>query len=292
MRWSNFISFCFLFLLFSCKKTGEGTAEVLNQWLGKKIIFPSELYFTIQNKDTIWDIMENKSSYSVLCYVDTAGCTSCKMQLQQWDRLIREMNSLSLEKIFLRFIIYPKNIKDVTYFLKSSNFNHPVCLDYDDIFNKINKLPLNDAFRTFLLNKDNDIVAIGNPIYNSKVKELYLNIIQEKSMSFTKQKGTSITTVLLSNRLFKLGTFSWQQPQTATFSFKNTGTLPLVIQDVSTSCGCTTVEYDPKPVQPGGSLDIQVTYKAEHPEHFDKTVTVYCNAEDSPIVLKIQGNAE
>ncbi|MCS3168053.1 DUF1573 domain-containing protein [Bacteroides fragilis] len=40
------------------------------------------------------------------------------------------------------------------------------------------------------------------------------------------------------------------------------------------------------------SLDIIVTYKADHPEHFNKTITVYCNSSVSPLRLKIMGNAK
>ncbi|WP_373726842.1 DUF1573 domain-containing protein, partial [Bacteroides heparinolyticus] len=36
----------------------------------------------------------------------------------------------------------------------------------------------------------------------------------------------------------------------------------------------------------------EVSYKAEHPEHFNKTITVYCNAEISPLVLQINGDAK
>ena len=34
------------------------------------------------------------------------------------------------------------------------------------------------AFQTFLLNKNNKVMAIGNPILNPKIKELYMKIIQ------------------------------------------------------------------------------------------------------------------
>lgn len=33
-------------------------------------------------------------------------------------------------------------------------------------------------FQTFLLDRNNRVIAIGNPIYNPKVKELYLKIIK------------------------------------------------------------------------------------------------------------------
>ncbi|MEL5893774.1 DUF1573 domain-containing protein [Bacteroides sp. GD17] len=73
---------------------------------------------------------------------------------------------------------------------------------------------------------------------------------------------------------------------------KNIGNKPLVIEDMNTSCGCTAVEYSKEPALPGKEIALNVTYKADHPEHFNKTITVYCNADTSPIVLKISGNAK
>ena len=52
------------------------------------------------------------------------------------------------------------------------------------------------------------------------------------------------------------------------------------------------MDYSKELVQPGNETVLNVTYKAEHPEYFDKTITVYCNVETSPIVLRITGNAE
>lgn len=61
---------------------------------------------------------------------------------------------------------------------------------------------------------------------------------------------------------------------------------------ISASCGCITVEYLKEPIRPGQKLNLRIKYKAEHPEHFDKTVIIYCNAEGSPFRLKISGNAK
>ena len=36
----------------------------------------------------------------------------------------------------------------------------------------------------------------------------------------------------------------------------------LVIQDVTTSCGCTKVSYSKEPVRPGAPLELTVTYEA------------------------------
>ena len=71
----------------------------------------------------------------------------------------------------------------------------------------------------------------------------------------------------------------------------NTGSKVLVIQDIVTSCGCTKVEYDKEPVRPGGTLEVKVVYEADEPGRFNKSVTVYCNAENSPLRLSIKGEA-
>lgn len=133
---------------------------------------------------------------------------------------------------------------------------------------------------------------IGNPILNPKIKELYLKIIRGNDIVSTAGKGITQTKVHIDVSFLHLGNFDWQEEQKATFILKNVGDKPLVIQDVATSCGCTTVAYSKEPALPGKEIALEVVYKAEHPEHFDKTITVYCNTENSPLVLKISGDAK
>lgn len=70
------------------------------------------------------------------------------------------------------------------------------------------------------------------------------------------------------------------------------GSIPLVINDVTTSCGCTVVDYPKQPILPGKSDTLHISYQAEHPGHFNKTISIYCNTTSSPILIKIKGNAE
>ena len=61
---------------------------------------------------------------------------------------------------------------------------------------------------------------------------------------------------------------------------------------VITSCGCTKVKYSKEGIRPGEKAELIVIYEAEKAEHFSKTVTVYCNADNSPLRLKISGDAK
>ncbi len=75
------------------------------------------------------------------------------------------------------------------------------------------------------------------------------------------------------------------------FVFKNTGAEPIIINNVKSSCGCTTPNWTNKPVRAGETGNINVVYHTKgRPGNFHKSITVYSNAENSPTVLKISGN--
>lgn len=74
-----------------------------------------------------------------------------------------------------------------------------------------------------------------------------------------------------------------------TFEFKNTGNTPLVITNVSSSCGCTVPKKPEEPIQPGETGEIQVKYDTKRVGPIRKTITVYSNAEEPAKSLKIKG---
>ena len=81
--------------------------------------------------------------------------------------------------------------------------------------------------------------------------------------------------------------------QTTTFIFKNTGTTPLILNDVRASCGCTTPKWTRDPVAPNGSGEITVSYDPKNrPGSFNKSVTVGSNAENSSVMLTISGEVQ
>lgn len=273
-------------LFYSCKKTEkEKINHLIDKWNNQEIVYPADLRFTTLGRDT--NYLHN-SEYTIVTYVDSIGCISCKLQLVQWRRLITQLDSI--ENTSVLFFLHSKDRERIDYILKKENFTHPVCIDEEDAFNKLNHLPEEMAFQTFLLDKNNKVIAIGNPVHNSKVKELYLKIIMGDKAP---QKGVKIQTdVACSNAIIDMGKFDWHQEQKTTFTLMNIGNSLLFVTDVITSCGCTTVDYCKEPVRPGNSVELKVRYKADHPEHFNKTITVYCNAATSPLKLRITGSAE
>jgi hypothetical protein len=64
-----------------------------------------------------------------------------------------------------------------------------------------------------------------------------------------------------------------------TFEFTNTGTAPLIVQDVTPSCSCTKVEWDKFPILPGQKGHITLGVKTgELTGVFNKSVYIRSNA--------------
>ena len=87
------------------------------------------------------------------------------------------MDSVCNKDIPFLFFFQPKDNQELRRILKIDNFSLPVCIDTKDRFNKLNHFPSDMMFQTFLLDKDNKVVVIGNPIHNLKVRDLYLQKI-------------------------------------------------------------------------------------------------------------------
>lgn len=75
------------------------------------------------------------------------------------------------------------------------------------------------------------------------------------------------------------------------FVFTNVGKSPLIIHQASASCGCTIPEYTLKPIMPGKTGKISVTYngKGRRPGVFRKSITIHNNGKQTPVRIYIEG---
>lgn len=287
----KYIIILFCFLLFSCNGNNKkAISSVLECWEQREVLFPTNPTFTIQGKDTI-DFPIN-SKFRVVSYIDSIGCTSCKLKLDEWKMFISHVDSL-FEPYTVQFLFFftpkNKNRNEIYRILSYNKFTYPICIDEFDSVNKINKFPSEMNFQTFLLDRSNKVIAIGNPVHNLKIKELYLKILSGEVPTLSDEELQ--TNIKWEQMSVDIGTFNRVQEQIIDFELSNIGKELLIIKGVTASCGCTTVEYSKEPLPSGKTLTLKVKYKADHPEYFNKTITVYCNAKGSPFTLKISGNA-
>jgi hypothetical protein len=70
------------------------------------------------------------------------------------------------------------------------------------------------------------------------------------------------------------------------FRFKNTGTKPLVISNVTAGCGCTVPETPKKPYQPGETGEIKASFNSSGKVGSQsKQVNVFANVEPAMTTL-------
>ena len=150
--------------LCSCQESREeAMLRLVNEWNGKEVKFPSRSVFTIQGKDTV-DFEFQDADYKVVTYIDSVGCTSCKLQLPRWKELMAEVDSLTDGNVSFLFYFHPKDVRELRYLTRRDGFTYPVCFDKEDELNRLNHFPTDMLFQTFLLDKDNKVVAMGNPV--------------------------------------------------------------------------------------------------------------------------------
>lgn len=83
------------------------------------------------------------------------------------------------------------------------------------------------------------------------------------------------------------------EPVRHTFSYTNTGNSPLAILWAKASCGCTTPEYQRKPLKPGEKADIKVTFNPKgQAGEVNKDIRIRFrngNGKSEEIVLHLKG---
>lgn len=163
-----------LVMLGACTKRSKQRA-VVEEWVGKELIMPDELTFQIQDIPINYDF--NNADFKIVTYIDSTGCTNCKMKLPLWDKVINELKVDVDTDVNFLMIVGSNDLGGVKRILRENNFNHPVSLDTLNMFDKTNGLPQNEEYHTFLMNRNNQVLTIGNPVTNPKLLRLYKNII-------------------------------------------------------------------------------------------------------------------
>ena len=98
--------------------------------------------------------------------------------------------------------------------------------------------------------------------------------------------GTPVIT--FANVTHDFGTIDEGEKVASVFKFSNTGDADLVLTSVLTTCGCTVSKFSKKPIPPGGSGTIEITYDStDRRGKQTKTITVQSNAENKIMILRI-----
>ena len=118
-------------LLSSCSNLEKKRQVVsaIEQWIGKELLYPNSTIFTIQGVDTLDNAFLEEYSYTIVSYVDSIGCTSCKLQLNRWNIFMQEVDSISKKE---KFLLIVSLCSCHLYWYEDNGYNH-----IDPIFRRV-----------------------------------------------------------------------------------------------------------------------------------------------------------
>lgn len=118
--------------------------------------------------------------YSFIIYVDSMSCTDCILKtLDKWTTYLETLHN---ENIAFNPIFAPssRTLKSFIYKAKAVKVPYNIYIDSTFILEKNNPSIFHNKFlHTFMLDSANNILVVGNPTQNIKVKYLINNILQK-----------------------------------------------------------------------------------------------------------------
>lgn len=148
------------------------------------------------------------------------------------------------------FCFQSKSEKELLNILKRDNFNNSVFIDKESKLDSIYHFSRDLNYQCFLLNKENEIVLVGNPALNPQIWDLYRKFIVKGEKK--KENVQAVRTIAkIEPEIVEVNDLKLKKESIIEITIINMGNAPLLIYDIATSCGCTIPEWDSHPVPKG-----------------------------------------
>lgn len=132
----------------------------------------------------------------------------------------------------------------MSYIIKRDSYDYPVYLDKGNSFGIINGISENTSFHSFLLDKYNNVLAIGNPVLNNKITSLYKSIISGERTVSISHEGV----IKVNKHNIDLGSVPSENEITKQFQIHNEGNDTVYIRNILSSCHCTDAIVHSTPI--------------------------------------------
>ncbi len=116
---------------------------------------------------------------------------------------------------------------------------------------------------------------------------LSLSVLAISTIAMAQQKSTDVA--VFDNEVIAMGNIEQGTPKTVTFTVKNVGKAPLIIETAQPTCSCTIGDYTKSPIAPGQTGVITATYNAAAAGSFEKHMNVKFAGYDDNRSITIKG---
>lgn len=168
----NFGLFLLLLTLFSCNQNDIG--KQVKNFVGTKITIPENLQGNFMGRDTLLLIPD--APMRMIVWFDSLGCSSCQInRMREWNDIVLYADRIG--EVFDPVFVFSPKVADrysIRIALRTVFFDHPVYIDEAGLFPKNNpQIPSDNRMHTFLIDADNQVVLVGNPVKNATLWDLY-----------------------------------------------------------------------------------------------------------------------
>ena len=99
------------------------------------------------------------------------------MHLHKNKEALRTLSDRAGTEVDFLCIVCPNNLDELRRIKKTENrSNLKILVDTRDSLNRLNSLPEVDGLRTFLVDRNNQVLGVGDPAVNPQIMRLYTSI--------------------------------------------------------------------------------------------------------------------
>lgn len=122
--------------------------------------------------------IKKTNSFTIITYINVS-CASCLAEISKWNTFYKKINK---DQTNIEMICYSKdNFEYFKFLCETKQINDTKNIFYLDrkrIFEENNSfLDLKNSDQTVLLNKNNNVLAGGNPLHSAEIEAKYINIL-------------------------------------------------------------------------------------------------------------------
>lgn len=156
----------------------------LERFYGQSVTIPLDsLFYSMPENNSEYLNKGNSDHYKIVVYYDSTECSSCRLKnLYKWNHII-DSTSLLKQKVDFYFVlnVSPKRFDYAKRIVSTYAKGLPVYIDSTSVFERKNPcLPTLSQMRTFMLDSNDVVMLVGNPVNNSRVLDMMWNIIRER----------------------------------------------------------------------------------------------------------------
>ena len=160
-----------LMIICSCANNATKVAKII----GQEISFDAQLR-NINKNVALQKNQNTNECVKLLIYYDSLGCNTCRVQcLDDWTKIMMESEK-SNGALGVYVIFTPKKDvpNEIPRLLRLGNFSYPIYMDDYGEFYEDNKKVIDDEDGIILLlDKNNKVVLLGNPLMNDAMWNLF-----------------------------------------------------------------------------------------------------------------------